>query len=112
MEIPEKDVPGSQSDGPLQSALQAGNHGSQCNSLSDQEIQAPIGYDSPPNGGLLAWLQLAGSFFLFFNSWYASAFNSTCGTNNRSSPLLTCIYVEGYYQYFRSLPNLLRDGSQ
>ena len=28
------------------------------------------GYDTPPNGGLVAWLQVAGSFFLFFNSWY------------------------------------------
>ncbi len=28
------------------------------------------GYDDPPNGGLVAWLQVAGSFFLFFNSWY------------------------------------------
>lgn len=27
-------------------------------------------YSSPPNGGLVAWLQVAGSFFLFFNSWY------------------------------------------
>ncbi|KAG0651361.1 Aspyridones efflux apdF [Hyphodiscus hymeniophilus] len=25
--------------------------------------------DAPPNGGLRAWLQVAGSFFLFFNSW-------------------------------------------
>lgn len=25
--------------------------------------------DEPPNGGLHAWLQVAGSFFLFFNSW-------------------------------------------
>ena len=23
----------------------------------------------PPNGGLKAWLQVAGSFFLFFNTW-------------------------------------------
>jgi hypothetical protein len=23
----------------------------------------------PPNGGLQAWLQVLGSFFLFFNSW-------------------------------------------
>lgn len=28
------------------------------------------GYEDPPNGGLMAWLQVAGSFFLFFNSWY------------------------------------------
>jgi hypothetical protein len=24
----------------------------------------------PPNGGYYAWLQVAGSFFLFFNCWY------------------------------------------
>ena len=30
------------------------------------------GYDDPPNGGLVAWLQVAGSFLLFFNSWYDS----------------------------------------
>ncbi|KAE8404101.1 major facilitator superfamily domain-containing protein [Aspergillus pseudonomiae] len=29
-------------------------------------------YTMPPNGGLRAWLQVAGSFFLFFNSWYRS----------------------------------------
>lgn len=23
----------------------------------------------PPNGGLTAWLQVAGAFLLFFNSW-------------------------------------------
>jgi hypothetical protein len=23
----------------------------------------------PPNGGFVAWLQVAGSFFLFFNAW-------------------------------------------
>jgi hypothetical protein len=23
----------------------------------------------PPNGGAVAWLQVAGAFFLFFNSW-------------------------------------------
>lgn len=25
--------------------------------------------DTIPNGGLIAWLQLVGSFFLVFNSW-------------------------------------------
>ena len=25
--------------------------------------------DSIPNGGLIAWLQVLGSFFIFFNSW-------------------------------------------
>jgi hypothetical protein len=26
-------------------------------------------YEPPPNGGLTAWLQVVGSFFLFFNTW-------------------------------------------
>jgi len=25
----------------------------------------------PPNGGTIAWMQVVGSFFLFFNSWYS-----------------------------------------
>lgn len=28
--------------------------------------------DPPPNGGLLAWLQVLGSFFLYFNCWYVT----------------------------------------
>ena len=28
----------------------------------------------PPNGGFAAWLQVAGSFFLFFNSWYVARY--------------------------------------
>lgn len=28
--------------------------------------------DPPPNGGLLAWLQVLGSFFLYFNCWYVA----------------------------------------
>lgn len=28
--------------------------------------------EPPPNGGWFAWLQVAGSFFLFFNCWYVS----------------------------------------
>jgi hypothetical protein len=30
----------------------------------------------PPNGGFQAWLQVAGSFFLFFNCWYVKTLNS------------------------------------
>lgn len=26
--------------------------------------------DAPPNGGLVAWLQVLGGFFIFFNSWF------------------------------------------
>jgi len=39
----------------------------------------------PPNGGFHAWLQVAGSFFLLFNSWYvpceqgSDTFVSLCG---------------------------------
>lgn len=29
----------------------------------------PLAQEPPPNGGLDAWLQVLGSFFLFFNSW-------------------------------------------
>jgi len=31
---------------------------------------APFANTEIPNGGLTAWLQVLGSFFLFFNSWY------------------------------------------
>ncbi len=30
---------------------------------------APPSNDGPPNGGLTAWLQVLGSFMLFFNTW-------------------------------------------
>lgn len=35
-----------------------------------QEKANTTGYDAPPDGGLKAWLQVAGSFFLYFNTWY------------------------------------------
>lgn len=28
--------------------------------------------EPPPNGGLVAWMQVVGSFFLFFNCWYVN----------------------------------------
>lgn len=31
----------------------------------------PDGEQPPPDGGLLAWLQVLGSFFLFMNTWWA-----------------------------------------
>lgn len=34
---------------------------------TEQESREP---DPPPNGGTVAWLQVLGSFFLFFNCWY------------------------------------------
>ena len=37
---------------------------------SDVAVQkAPSQADTIPDGGLTAWLQVVGSFFLFFNSW-------------------------------------------
>lgn len=37
---------------------------------SDNAVkEAPSPADTIPNGGLIAWLQVVGSFFLFFNSW-------------------------------------------
>jgi len=40
--------------------------------LSDPETLAPnraLGPPAPPNGGLAAWLQVAASFAVFFNTW-------------------------------------------
>ncbi|KAJ5994029.1 MFS general substrate transporter [Penicillium sp. IBT 35674x] len=40
--------------------------------LSDAEKQIPEKSDAPlppPNGGAIAWFQVAGAFFMFFNSW-------------------------------------------
>ncbi|KAJ5646157.1 hypothetical protein N7490_002529 [Penicillium lividum] len=40
--------------------------------ISEVEKQTPEKLDTPPpppNGGPVAWLQVAGAFFLFFNSW-------------------------------------------
>lgn len=38
-----------------------------CN-MSDLE-QADQTVDDNPNGGLVAWLQVLGAFFLWFNTW-------------------------------------------
>jgi hypothetical protein len=32
----------------------------------------PKAPDPPPNGGLVAWLQVLGGFFIFFNSWFVT----------------------------------------
>jgi hypothetical protein len=33
--------------------------------------EASHGSVNPPNGGLVAWIQVAAAFCLFFNTWYA-----------------------------------------
>lgn len=37
--------------------------------IVDTNLTKHSGIDPPPNGGFLAWMQVAGSFFLFFNCW-------------------------------------------
>ncbi|KAJ5920588.1 hypothetical protein N7516_011446 [Penicillium verrucosum] len=39
--------------------------------LSPESIpqEKPVGPSSPPNGGTLAWLNVLGSFMLYFNTW-------------------------------------------
>lgn len=39
------------------------------NSESSSDIPTIIDLGLPPDGGFDAWLQVLGSFFLFFNSW-------------------------------------------
>jgi hypothetical protein len=40
-------------------------------SISDRDSNDP---GPPPNGGFRAWLQVIGSFFLFFNCWYSTTY--------------------------------------
>lgn len=40
------------------------------NAVLNQGEIATSSYDHPPDGGLMAWLQVAGSFSLYFNTWY------------------------------------------
>jgi hypothetical protein len=60
------------------------NHGanfpdSEC-SFEEKTVSLPVtsfpstdpGADDPPDGGLLAWLQVAGGFFVLMNTWYVS----------------------------------------
>lgn len=41
------------------------------NGTGEKPATAAPDASPPPNGGLEAWSQVVGSFFLFFNSWYA-----------------------------------------
>ena len=43
------------------------------NAPASDDTQGPDDDDPgpPPDGGAMAWLQVLGSFFLFFNSWCA-----------------------------------------
>ena len=37
---------------------------------ADVNVKAHGSPEEPPDGGLAAWMQVLGSFFLFFNCWY------------------------------------------
>lgn len=45
--------------------------------LEKPEPALPTPANDPPDGGLKAWLQVVGSFFLFFNTWYVGAAHDT-----------------------------------
>jgi hypothetical protein len=50
------------------SAVELTSESIQSCSISDLE-QADQSVDDIPNGGLVAWLQVLGAFFLWFNTW-------------------------------------------
>jgi len=52
-------------DKPVEKAIDA--EGQQNVVATDQP--KPDQLEPPPNGGLVAWMQVVGSFFLFFNCW-------------------------------------------
>lgn len=66
---------------------------------AEANIEPPITLDTtaeksndpgpPPNGGFDAWLQVAGSFFLFFNGWYVNVQGTIL---SRSS--MTCLTLD------------------
>lgn len=70
--------------------------------VHDQEVETSTSPKPPPDGGFKAWLQVVGSFFLFFNSWYNLFFVLR-------SPSLT-VY-QGHHQHIRRLSNVLSDHS-
>ena len=37
--------------------------------IEQSSPKSPTGLAPPPNGGLVAWLQVVGGFMLFFNNW-------------------------------------------
>ena len=55
-----------------------------------------------PNGGLIAYLQVAGAFCLFFNSWYAETI-----LTDQSVELWTDTRTQGGNQRVRRLPDIL-----
>lgn len=54
-----------------------------------------------PNGGFRAWLQVAGAFCLYFNTWYSSIISSKQLLVNKISR------YQGHHQHVRGFPDLL-----
>jgi hypothetical protein len=52
----------------------ANSDGSEIENQTPKEPTTPL---PPPNGGLTAWLQVAGAFFLFFNCWSVTKLPTT-----------------------------------
>ena len=68
--------------------------------------------EPPPDGGLVAWLQVMGAFFLMFNTWYASRNNPHLGRLNHT---LTCnrgnVQSFGAYQTYWETGELFQASS-
>lgn len=63
-----------------------------------------------PDGGFIAWLQVAGSWLLFFNSWSVLAQLCVALESSLDEALLTDQHLsQGHHQYIRRLPDILRN---
>lgn len=69
--------------------LAAPTHDVEANATTTKPEAAPL---TPPDGGLRAWLQVAGGFFIFFNIWSVFLFhsvNEACQTYTFSGDCLS-----------------------
>ncbi|KAJ5433025.1 uncharacterized protein N7458_012181 [Penicillium daleae] len=72
--------------------------------IENQIPKEPATPPPPPNGGLVAWLQVAGAFFLFFNCWgvvntfgvYQSYYENTLLPNYSASSISWIGTVQGF----------------
>lgn len=61
----------------------------------DMETSRPLtaasesGIPTPPNGGLAAWLQVLGGFFVYFNTWLVNKSRTENDASTRPKPKLT-----------------------
>ena len=62
--------PMTEANGKKETASFSGNNDSKINNPDTPKPEVhPAGPPPPPNGGLTAWLQVAGAFMIFFNTW-------------------------------------------